>query len=283
MLAGITAMAGVDDAAMTLYGTWVSYEGSARAALAIVLLFVACLVALAGSRIRRPWRVDRPGAVGTGVLVAMWVVALGAFVVGISIYAGQERRDYPAVIAPPASPIEPVTIIAAIVLAILIVVATGGSERDRVTNGVIAALIAPMVFELPFDLVVMSRTYPPVPPNPAFYRAVFFAPLFLLEITTLSLLVLAPGARMSRVAVLTYALMLGVFAGWALLGFAYPSTPCFWMFCTRRLPMSLTCTRLRPRASSQLWKRSTRRSAEDSLWPGCFSNSLVIASLAEVT
>ena len=154
----------------------------------------------------------------------MWVVALVAFVVGISIYAGQERRDYPAMIAP-ASPIEPVTIIAAIVLAIVIVAATGGSERDRVTNGVIAALIAPMVFELPFDLVVMSRTYPPVPPNPAFYRGVFFAPLFLLEITTVSLLVLAPGARMSRVAVLTYALMLGVFAGWALLGFAYPSTP----------------------------------------------------------
>ena len=224
MLAGITAMAGVDDAAMTLYGTWVSYEGSARAALAIVLLLVACLLAVAGSRIRRPWRVDRPGAVGTGVLVAMWVVALVAFVVGISIYAGQERRDYPAMTAP-ASPIEPVTISAAIVLAIVIVAATGGSERDRVINGVIAALIAPMVFELPFDLVVMLRTYPPVPPNPAFYRAVFFAPLFLLEITTVSLLVLAPGARMSRVAVLTFALMLGVFAGWALLGFAYPSTP----------------------------------------------------------
>ena len=81
----------------------------------------------------------------------------------------------------PVSPIEPVTISAAIVLAIVIVAATGGSERDRVTNGVIAAVIAPMVFELPFDLVVMSRTYPPVPPNPAFYRAVFFAPLFLLE------------------------------------------------------------------------------------------------------
>ena len=51
-------------------------------------------------------------------------------------------------------------------------------------------------------------------------------------------------------------------------------TPCFWMFSTRRLPMSLTCTRLSPRASSQSWKRSTRRSAEDSCWPGCFSNSL---------
>ncbi len=47
--------------------------------------------------------------------------------------------------------------------------------------------------------------------------------------------------------------------------------------------MSLTCTRLRPRASSQRWKRSTRRSADDSFWPGCFSNSFVIASLAEVT
>ena len=45
-----------------------------------------------------------------------------------------------------------------------------------------------MVFELPFDLIVMARTFPPIPPNPALYRVLFFAPLFAIEITTLALL-----------------------------------------------------------------------------------------------
>lgn len=217
-------MTEVDGEAMARYGTWISYAGSARAALSIVLLLVACLVALGGSRIRHPWRVDRPGAIGTGVLIGMWVSALVAFLVGLSIYAGQEERDYPRMSAPD-SPIEPVTIVSALLIAIVIVAGTGGSTRDRLANGFIGAVVAPMVFELPFDLIVMTRTYPPVPPNPALYRAVFFVPLFLVEITTISLLVLAPAAGISRAFALTCAVMLAVFAGWALVGFAYPATP----------------------------------------------------------
>ena len=35
--------------------------------------------------------------------------------------------------------------------------------RTAVLSAAIAAMAAPMVFELPFDLIVMARTYPPIP------------------------------------------------------------------------------------------------------------------------
>ena len=82
-----------------------------------------------------------------------------------------------------------------------------------------------MIFELPFDLIVMARIYPPIPPHPALYRALFFMPLFLIEITTLSLLTMSPMVKLSRRAVFPLASMLAVFAVWGLFGFAYPSAP----------------------------------------------------------
>jgi hypothetical protein len=86
-------------------------------------------------------------------------------------------------------------------------------------------MAAPMIFEFPFDLIVMARTYPPIPPDPALYRALFFVPLFLIEITTLLLLRLSPMVRLTRATFFSFALMLGVFAVWALSGFGYPSAP----------------------------------------------------------
>ena len=81
-----------------------------------------------------------------------------------------------------------------------------------------------MIFELPFDLIVMTRTYP-IPPDPAWYRALFFLPLFAIELTTLALLTLSPMVRLSRATFLSFAAILVVFAVWALAGFGYPSAP----------------------------------------------------------
>jgi hypothetical protein len=53
----------------------------------------------------------------------------------------------------------------------------------------------------------------------------FFAPLFLVEFATLSLLTFAPMVRLRRATVFSFALMLAVFAAWALSGFAFPATP----------------------------------------------------------
>ena len=57
------------------------------------------------------------------------------------------------------------------------------------------------------------------------YRALFFLPLFLIEITTLSLLAFSAMVKLSKVTFFSLALMFIVFAAWGLLGFGYPSTP----------------------------------------------------------
>jgi hypothetical protein len=57
------------------------------------------------------------------------------------------------------------------------------------------------------------------------YRALFFAPLFLIEVLTLALPTVSPAVRLSRAALMCFALMLAVFAVWGLSGFGYPSAP----------------------------------------------------------
>lgn len=69
-----------------------------------------------------------------------------------------------------------------------------------------------------------ARTYPPLLPDPAFYRAVFVTPLLLVELTTLSLLTLSPMVRVRKSTFFCFALMIGVFGIWALSGFGYPQS-----------------------------------------------------------
>jgi hypothetical protein len=98
-------------------------------------------------------------------------------------------------------------------------------KQARLGSAFIGAIAAPMIFEFPFDLIVMTRTYPAVAPDPALYRVLIFAPLFLVEFTTLALLSLSPLVRLSRAALFAFALMLLIFAVWALFGLGYPSAP----------------------------------------------------------
>jgi hypothetical protein len=210
---------------MTQYGTWVSYGGTARMVLALVLVAVAGGVAYAGTRLRLPVRPVRPGHAARTLLLVTWVLAIAALLVCVSVDVQQLRRDH-LLHAPPADPITPVTVIGVGVIFFIIAVASS-SHGWRVTLGsaAVGAMAAPMIFEFPFDLIVMARLYPPVPPDPARYVVLFFAPLFLVEVTTLSLLTLSPVARLSRTTFFFFALMLVVFAVWALFGFAYPSAP----------------------------------------------------------
>jgi hypothetical protein len=214
---------------MTQYGTWVSYGGDARIWLAIALLAVAGGAALAGIRLPLPVRFTRPGRAGRAVLIGAWIASMPAFLVCLAIYARQYVRAYGLDATAPKDPIAPVTLSAAVVLFFAIFFISrrwpGLRLRTRLASGFIGAIVAPMIFELPFDLIVMARTYPGIPPDPALYRALFFVPLFLIEITTMLLLRLSPMARLTRVTFFSFALMLAVWVGWALDGFGYPSGP----------------------------------------------------------
>jgi hypothetical protein len=206
---------------------WVSYGGDARIWLAIALLAVAGGVVLAGMRLPLPVRVTQPGPWGRVALILAWLGSLAAFLVGLTIYVRQYIHVYglSTVEAQPKDRIAPVTLTAVVVLFVIIISRPSPGFGTRLVGGAIGAIAAPMIFELPFDLIVMARTYPPIPPDPAMYRALFFVPLFLIEITTLLLLRLSPMVRLTRATFFSFALMLGVFAVWALSGFGYPSTP----------------------------------------------------------
>jgi hypothetical protein len=208
---------------MTQYGTWVSYGGAARIELAIVLLAAAVSVAYARTRLPLPAQSARPGRAATVFMLGAWVLAVAAFLACFASYVQQSRHDY-ATGSAPADHILPVTMLSAGVTFFVILMCSGSyGPVARLSSAVIGAIAAPMIFELPFDLIVMARTYPPVYPDPALYRALFFLPLFFVEITTLSLLTMSPLVKLSRGALLSFASMLAVFAVWGLFGFAYPS------------------------------------------------------------
>ena len=211
--------------AVTQSGTWVGYAGTARIVLALVLVAAAIGVAYAGVRLRLPLRPAKPGRTARLLILVTWVFAIVAFLVCLALYVKQARQEH-LLHAVPANNVAPVT--AVCVVAIFIVVLLIGRSHSQLVmlaSAAISAMAAPMIFEFPFDLIVMARTYPAIPPDPAMYRALFFAPLFLIEATTLSLLTFSPMVKVSRTALFSFALMLAVFAAWALTGFAYPSAP----------------------------------------------------------
>jgi hypothetical protein len=211
-------------AAMSRDGTWISYGGTARIALAIILLAAAGGVAYAGFRLPLPIRLARPSRKARTIQVVAWLFAIVALLVCLAAEVEHVRQEH-LLHAVPANPIAPVTFICVGALFFIIIVTSPQGGWTALVSAVAGALAAPMIFELPFDLIVMARTYPPIPPDPALYRVLFFAPLFLVELTTLSLLRLSPLVRLSRTAFLLFALMLAVFAAWGLSGFGYPSAP----------------------------------------------------------
>jgi len=209
----------------TQHSAWAAYGGDARIGLALGLAAAAGAAVYAGIRLRHPVRPVRPGAGTTAIMFVAWAAAIVGLLVGTSIYLQQYLRDNHLTKIPKTSdPVTPVTLLAVVVIFVIILTRGAPSPRARLGSAIIGALAAPWIFELPFDLIVMARTAS-VQPDPVGYRAVFFVPLALVAITTLWLLTLSPLVRLRRATFFTLALMLGVFAVWALEGFSYPSAP----------------------------------------------------------
>jgi hypothetical protein len=208
---------------VTTEGAWISYSGTARIGLAVVLLAVAGGLAYAGTRWPGPFQARRPRPAVANLMLAIWILAITVFLVCASVYVRQARHEFPGR-ATPTDPITPVTLVGVGVVFLVILIASTGGPAARLGSAAIGALAAPWIFELPFDLIVVTRTYP-VPPDPALYRALFFLPLFAIALSTLALLTLSPMVRLSRATFWSFALMLAVFAIWARFGFGYPSAP----------------------------------------------------------
>ena len=202
--------------------SWVSYGGGAAILLAIVLLVVAGGFAYAGQRLRAPLRVARPGG-AAAFMIAIWLLAIYNVIVATLVYGLQVKLAYPDFIG--RHPRVGTFIDALVTFFVILYLTRRWGWKVALASGVIGAAAAPMIFEFPFDLIVMARTNPPIPTHPMLDRQLFFLPLFLVEFSTVSLLTLPPSMRLTAPALYAVAGMFVVFAVWAAFGFAFPMEP----------------------------------------------------------
>jgi hypothetical protein len=191
--------------------------------LAIGLLVVAGGFAYAGKRLRIPLRVTPPGGVAAAFMIAIWLLAIGNVLVATFVYALQVRAAYPGFVA---ARVRVGTFVDALATFVVILYLTRRwGWKVALASAVIGTAVAPMIFEFPFDLIVMARTNPPIPAHPMLYRLLFFLPLFLVEFSTVLLLTLLPSMRVTAYAAYAVAGMFLVFAVWAAFGFSFPAEP----------------------------------------------------------
>jgi hypothetical protein len=200
--------------------SWAPYSGVGGIVLALVLALVTAGFVVVAVRLRAP--VPGPGARGgvTAFLVVAWMLAVTTFVVDYFVYV-QQAREVEFTLPSPANHVTPVTFACAGVSFLVVVVLTPARLRTKLGNAFFCACAGPMVFELPFDLIVMARTSA-IPPAPGLYIALFFLPLFAIEVLTIALAATRPGVQITRWTAVGLAGMFGVFAVWALIGFEYP-------------------------------------------------------------
>ncbi len=207
---------------MTHYVAWSPYTGSNSYILACFLLLITCALTYFGMRFRHAIVVKGPGKFLGALLIGCWVLVVIAFLVAITAYALVQRQQ--AIHFKLTNPITPITFTSAVIAFFVILYLTRKSGfRISISSAIVGTIAAPMIFELPFDLLVMWRTYSPTPP--VLYTLLYFLPLFLVEILSFALLSFSPVMKLTRYTLFLLAGMFLLFAVWALFGFAYPSTP----------------------------------------------------------
>jgi hypothetical protein len=207
---------------MTQYGTWSPRVGSDAILLAAVLFIIAVVLAYLGTRLHRSVGVNRPGKTVSIFLIVMWCLSLATFAIAIGAYISALFQQY-GTFTPPPSPITPVTVLSGLVAFIVIAyLSRQHGLKVALGSAIVGTIAAPMIFELPYDLIVMGKLYPPPATQ---LTLLFFLPLFLVEISSFALLTLLPLMSLSKYTLFALAAMFLVFAIWAWFGFSYPSDP----------------------------------------------------------
>ena len=206
------------------FGEWIPYSGNGAIILGVVLLMIASVFTLLGFKLKKSLRVKIPGKAITGVLIAVWILSILTFLVDIGVYALQMQQEKLTGTIP-NNPITKFTLSFAL-LSFLIIWQINIKKGIKIAffGAAFAAMAGPMIFELPFDLIVMGRTYPPIPPVPGVLRALFFFPLFLVELTTISLAFFSPLFKVTTYTFYSLAGMFFVFAIWGFLSFSFAYT-----------------------------------------------------------
>ena len=213
---------------------WAPYAGTDAVALTVILLVVGLFFAFLGTRLKNPLGTKRPSRTTIVLVILIWVFAILAFDVDSSAYiryilllVKYSLLTIPAWAKSGTSPnpISSVTELSAVVAFVLIAFLTRKHGiKVALLSAFVGAAVGPMIFELPFDIIVFNMTLA-LPPSPTLFRALYFLPLFLIEFSTMLLVTFSPLAKLSKYTMFSLAGMFLVFAAWASIGFPYPSDP----------------------------------------------------------
>ena len=210
---------------------WAPYTGTEAVALAIMLLIVGLFIAFLGTKLKNPLGTKSPSKTTVVLVIMIWVLAILAFIVDSSAYIRYALLLLKYNLLPThnssaaPNPISAVTVLSAVVSFVLIAYLTRKHGiKVALLSAFVGAAVGPMIFELPFDLIVFNMTLA-LAPSPTLFRALYFLPLFLIELSTMLLVTFSPLARLSKYTMFSLAGMFLVFAAWASIGFPYPSDP----------------------------------------------------------
>jgi hypothetical protein len=192
---------------------WPPYTGLSKYLLSLILFVVAGGVFLAARRMEREIPLPRMGKVGGAVVFVLWAFCILFFLKINEIFAKYVGA------AKNLGPIFPITIISAVAtFGFAAYMSRRGGVLSSFGNGFLAFIAGPMVFELPYVLIVI-----PLVKAPLFATILFVTPLFGIIFTTFGLLLLSRRIALTKNSVYSFAAMIFVFALWALDGYAYPT------------------------------------------------------------
>ena len=194
---------------------WPPYTGLRALVLSLLLFIISVGLFFAARKMKREIKLPKMGKIQGAIVVVVWALSILIFLKINQIFAKYVGA------ASNLGPIFPVTILSAVATFCYVTYITRrGGALSSAGNGFLAFIAGPMVFELPFVLVVIPSAKAPLVPE-----IIFLIPLFTIIFTTLAMLLFSRRIALTKNSVYFFASMIFVFALWALDGFSYPTTP----------------------------------------------------------
>ncbi|MGH9919670.1 MAG: hypothetical protein ACRD6W_12505 [Nitrososphaerales archaeon] len=196
---------------------WNPYSGSVAILLSLLLLAIGAGLLLSGWRRTGARKVSARGRVIKVVTVIVWVLSI---LLVLPLFGQVARREGQSSLG--IGPVFPITLACAFCSFLIVAYLTRGTGTiAALANGFTAAVAGPMVFELPFLLIITPVVTTRVP-HPLFLFIVFLVVI----LTTLALPTFSERFSVTRYTLYSLGAMFLVFAAWALLtGYAPPSDP----------------------------------------------------------
>ncbi len=221
---------------MTISADWAPFTGGSRIILAVVLLLITGALVFFGTQLHHPLVAAKPGKFLIACIIVTWFLSVVAFFVAFGAYLLALEAQVGS-ISGPTNHITPFTMLFGLISFFIIFFLTAPSLTKAIHPGqfwvavgsaMVGTIAAPMIFEFPFDLIVLWHTHPPTPG--ALYTLLFFLPLFAVEILSFAMLTFSPNMKLSNTTLYLLAGLFFLFAIWMAFGFGYPSTPLFFAF-----------------------------------------------------